>query len=563
MSLTYPEERAFDSSIPSENWFFYWKTSPTLWEAKLNYFPDNFPIFIPVFWGLHAQANGSYEFTDHTPETNLLKLSQLAKSLNKNLVFLVPLGPMPFLVNGGLPSFLARKLAHFENGLVMSVINFERKINKIYSYLERDVLLEYQRFTRSFGEFLKHHELNSDVYGFESGKILSNGLFKSYLEDYSPSFVKYYNFYKQKNAEVKTTENEFRNMINNMYVATARDNIAKNWVGELKVSFLGGSVEDLFLRSEDNEDIENYFTELFDSYTNLVIPSSLLLPPSDTKKVVDRCINEMTNRRYLMECMHKASYQEENFELTPLNFFNVIHDNSNGFLEQSGLMAYLESNFKWCYNFTNINMLENQNDFHERITLINGQAIDATNFTKLINYFLAGNKIILDTQYLDENLLKKLEYFALENNLETQNILLHTKLTYYKLQAGEIILYNSESLKAKNHSTQNEFWKKMINYFDLHHLDIQEDNKNPLVYFWRRRDVTNRELNFQEIRRVSIFNNSHVKKSCVLNFPDNFAVQKILDETGVKLQHEGKNMKIEFKPYAKVAIEFGFYNERN
>ena len=106
MSLTTPLLKEEDSIFPGESWFFYWKTSPALWEEKVKSCVSRY-LICPIFWGQHVTPEGHYDFGESVPECGLKKLVDIAKAYGKEVIFFLPLGPAPFLPNGGVP-FLFR-----------------------------------------------------------------------------------------------------------------------------------------------------------------------------------------------------------------------------------------------------------------------------------------------------------------------------------------------------------------------------------------------------------------------------------------------------------------------
>ena len=80
-----------DSVFPGENWFFYWKTSASLWAEKLKLFQGNSKVIIPINWAFHSETGDNYDFAKQKPETDLKKLVDVVRSVNLEPVFLLPL----------------------------------------------------------------------------------------------------------------------------------------------------------------------------------------------------------------------------------------------------------------------------------------------------------------------------------------------------------------------------------------------------------------------------------------------------------------------------------------
>ena len=88
MSLTTPVLNDYDSVFPGENWFFYWKTSASLWKTKLASIQGTGQVFVPMNWAFHSESGESFDFADQKPETDLVKLCNEAKEVGKEVVHL-------------------------------------------------------------------------------------------------------------------------------------------------------------------------------------------------------------------------------------------------------------------------------------------------------------------------------------------------------------------------------------------------------------------------------------------------------------------------------------------
>ena len=152
MTLTTPVPRDLDTVFPGENWFFYWKTSASLWKNKLQEFPGT-KIIIPVNWSFHSETGDQFDFDEHRPETNLKKLVEIAESVGKQVIFFLPLTPAPFLSNGGLPHLLARGLALNNEQMAYGIIDADDNLIKIYSFFDPRVFEAFDRFVKKLGQY--------------------------------------------------------------------------------------------------------------------------------------------------------------------------------------------------------------------------------------------------------------------------------------------------------------------------------------------------------------------------------------------------------------------------
>src|SRR6476620_8210424 len=82
---------------PGEQWFFYWKTSAALWEARILELPREEIVFLPLNWGMHAEGEGKWDFGQSLPERDLGRLANLLTQHGRKFTWLLPLTPSPFL----------------------------------------------------------------------------------------------------------------------------------------------------------------------------------------------------------------------------------------------------------------------------------------------------------------------------------------------------------------------------------------------------------------------------------------------------------------------------------
>ncbi|MEX0797848.1 MAG: hypothetical protein WD025_00285, partial [Bacteriovoracaceae bacterium] len=265
MQLTTPEERDYDTVFPGENWFFFWRTSPSLWENKLREYQGPNPIFIPLFWGLHSESPEQHDFGGNRPETDIKRLYDTAKALGKEVVFLVPVAPAPFLPNGGLPSYLARNMVVNEQDLASATIDSDGRLNKLFSFFDPRVFQAFRRFTWSLGRYFTEKAIACEVYGADSHYLSANGGSQSFFEDKSLIFERGFSRYLAQLKEegdlnlsegenskaLELLKDEYSGQIKSLYAQAAGEALSANWSGVLKFGFLGGAPHEIFSRSSE------------------------------------------------------------------------------------------------------------------------------------------------------------------------------------------------------------------------------------------------------------------------------------------------------------------------
>ena len=281
------QKRDFDFLFPGENWFFYWKTTASLWETKLGQCPEGIRVFVPINWAFHSETGDTFDFADVRPETDLKRLLDTARKGGRELTFLIPLGPCPFLPNGGLPVLLARILAMDEDAHPQVFVDREGNLNRFYSFFDQRVFKAFSKFVRQLGRYFSQSGINSDVLGFHPGSMEGEE-FRPYLLDSSRAFrsalAQYVQIQRKEQKEEPTPEHgqkwesDFAATIGNLYYQEAHAALKSNWEGAIHVNFLGGGLRSLFDRAFENDSALSYFPPVFEAVTHGRWPSSVLLP---------------------------------------------------------------------------------------------------------------------------------------------------------------------------------------------------------------------------------------------------------------------------------------------
>ena len=170
----------------NDNWFYYWKTSLSLWKEKIEAFPFN-QVIVPIYWSFHAEKQNFADFGTQRPETNLKRIQELGQELGKKIIFFIPLGPAPIFPHGGIPPYLIDTLSQNLQGHAYTILNKERMYNKIYSFFDPKIFKEYGNFLKELGEYFIKEKINVDLYGMNCG-YFSGKSFISYFNDRSNCF---------------------------------------------------------------------------------------------------------------------------------------------------------------------------------------------------------------------------------------------------------------------------------------------------------------------------------------------------------------------------------------
>lgn len=578
MQLTTPELREYDTVFPGENWFFYWKTSPSLWESKLREYQGPMPIFIPIFWGLHSENPDQYDFGTYRPETDLKKLFQIAANLGRELVIILPTTPAPYVPNGGIPPYLARTNIVNEDGMGLSIVDSEHRLNKLYSFFDPRVFQAYRKFVWHLGQYVTQSGFNCEVFNADIG-YLKDGIFTSYFEDKSIAFEQGFHRYlkqiesaepekieklKTNYAYEKVLKDDYAKLIKGLYIESVKEGVPGNWSGELKFALLGGAPLDIFARTNDMwENQSDTFNPFFNILVNELTPSSVLLSPSLKKGVLLKAFKDIISSSLITSHMNNTLYEDDlQTSFKPLVYFNLYnnseHDDFYHLLNGGGLKYYFDREHAWTYRILNKQFkLEPDFDDENQVHFFYGRLLSNEDFNQILKLFMNGGKIFLDSSQLHEDISKKLSVFLTENSIETERINYLTPILKAKLGDGLILTYDNDKLSETSFMKKIGFWETMIKFLKLKTLKIEVDEG--LYYLWRNRSSNTYELNYEEIRRVSVYNPTSYKRKATILSSNNFAFLKTVDETNSNVRSTPIGIEIDLMPNGSVSIDYGFY----
>lgn len=573
MSLSTPDTDYRDPVFPGENWFFYWKTSPTLWESKLQEYNGIGPIFVPIFWGFHSEYEDVFDFANTKPETDLAKLYQIAQAQGKELIFLMSVTPMPFLPNGGLPAYLARNIAMDDNGMIISVFDQDNRLNKMYSFFDPKVFMGFKKFTFALGQYFSSKGISSQIYSCECYRFEKERVV-SFLEDSSKSYDSGLSRYIQQNKLQENIESiedeelvkkEYSKLIDELYKSCLTETVSGHFSGNLKFCFLGAGVDKVFSRSSEYwEHSSDYFMPMFEMMIHNFIPSSALLPNALKEGVLNRSLKNIVTKGLLGKFLTEGLYEDAlSMSFKPLYFFEFFKEAKGNSLfsrwfRDIGLSYFFNSKFCLSYNVNDKFSFEpEEDDCEQKVFFFRGNQIDQNSFNHFIKLFMSGGKIILDISELDEVTEKKIHIFVSENNLKQESVSYLTSITHITLGDGILILFDGRKLQDAPISKINSFWEKVIDYMGFKHLELQ--NEEGIFYHWKTRQASSLELDYGEIRRLSIYNPTSYKKKVRLFSNKNFALLKVVDSERSDINSTPVGLDLKLQPGGSLSLDFGYF----
>lgn len=569
--MTYLEKaKQFDPVCPGEQWFFYWKTSASHWGSRIMQFPQGEVIFIPLYWGLHADSQAGWDFSQNVPERDLLRLVQLLTQHGRKFCWILPLTPAPFLPNGGVPVFSARTLSVTKEGVHLAILDHESSLHKIFSFFEPKVWEAYSGFLAAFGSFLSQNKIKSPVWGAQFS-FFQDGEKHSYHEDCSVAFEQGFSrFLKQAHPEGTelsepkeevNLKNKFSEEVGKLFVTTAQEELAPYWMGVQNIIVLGGSPKETILRSlACGKSQLEYTRDLFRHFINSEWISSSLLTAQEKKDSLHWILNEHFGPREIDQRYHYDVYKGDlTSEFRPFGVVDIFGGKKENHFGKTGLLNFLDSHFRWLYqNYDELIFTPEWIDVnHNKIKFFHGEDLTRITFGQLLKLFMMGQRILLDTSGLGEGLDKRLQIFLLENNIKSQSVNFMTTTEICELGEGKLILFDGK--KLIQNPAREKFWDHIFRYLDLVQPEMMMDED--VFSLWRIRATTPHELSYLDVRRVNLYNPTSYKKSVTIKTQKHFAFMKTIDPTRANARSTPHGVDIDLLPNGKIALDFGHYEE--
>ena len=559
-----------DVVFPGEQWFFYWKTSAAMWESKISHTPKDEILFLPLYWGLHAPKEGEWDFGDLSPEADLKRLIQVCGAHRRQVAILLPMSPMPFLPNGGMPVHVTRHHSINSHGLMKAGVDHEGKLHKFYSFYGAKVFQSYLEFVDTLHKYLTKHKLHVPIFGLEGREFSLN--FNSTREDYSPAFDQSFSrFLKQKYSQEAEQladpkkeiilKREFQEASGELFSEAAAEILQSWYKGHANIVFIGAREDDLMIRSVgDGLSSSDVMLQSLICLNQGRIPSSSLLTTQEKTPLLSRFLYEQLSGSHLeRELTLKSRPEELTDELIPLEFFYLWEKDqqAEASLRAQGFVPYLEKYFRWGYRF----LQHFETEFlgpdleQERIKVARLQGMSRSEMAQLLKLFLMGQKVIIDRSGWSEEQEKRFHLFLAENNLDTQRVNFKTSILITKLGEGRLFVYDGAALSLQSKTDQVQFWQHLMNYLELKHLmpEIEEG----IIWRWKVRATSHEDLNYQEIRRIYLYNPTSYKKTALIPVHKSFAFLRQLDPMATKVKSTPHGVEIELLPHGAVNLDFG------
>jgi hypothetical protein len=569
--------------LDGESWFFYWKISSSLWKSRIESdYPHCKRLVVPINWSLHHVAKDRFDFAQERPETNLKRLVHVANEAGKEIVFVMPLGPCPFIVNGGMPSHLAKSPAFHANLTPQKITNQDGSFNQLYSFYDPRVFLEYAQFANLLGQYLSRSGVASPVFSTEYG-FYNRNFFQSLFEDWSETFEQAFFRYLQSTykhdyekiiheieenfMQRELREVEFRNQIKHLYLGSIEEGLAANYENHMNVHLLNGLQNKAFSLFPNSASFTDIAREVSFCHIRSEIATSVLLDQKSKNKM----LNELYEEFIANEIYSRKFEGQEISESVALGFEGLCHfevyDHFSSqvyepLVQQNGLVKYLDEEFGTSYYIDSIGNFkpvgEESETAYDPVRYFASPYLDEKVFGDILRMFMDGHNIILDRSGMDPDLLKRLELFLLENNLNVEKVQFHIEVHHIKLGHGRLTVFKGHELAQLEAPKQQNFWEKVIGSFEIPYIKVPQ--ADTLMSFWRTRPANTNELSYEEVRRLTLVNTTSYRKKLEIELKKNFVIKKVVGEEKVNVEHKGNQLNLDVMPGGKISIDMGVFS---
>lgn len=577
--LTTPVIKDEDTVFPGENWFLYWKTSASLWKSKIESLRGVNKIIIPVNWGFHSDTGDNVDFAGEKPETDLKKLVHICEDLGKEAILILPISPVPYLPNGGIPFLLARTESLNSTMVFGSALDADGVINQFYSFFDPRVYKAFTKFTRELSHYISQSGMNVSLWAYESG-YFNNGLFHSYLHDRSSAFDQgFTRFLQAKKAEDEensavssgqkedSLRKEYESMIRELYLESIKNDLGFCYQGMKKIGYVLGRPHDIFISSVENAADSRIIDEVLMMSRYDIIPSTMLVPARLKKGLINIFRDTVLSSTYIEETFEDKTIQNKSeFVFHPSSTFSFVCQKEDKEtlkdLTDSGVINFVDEYLKYDYDFNDLSEFswEDELESSRYFYYFTGRDLDLRSLSAALKMFMNGLNVFIDKKNLDDKLLRRLESFYIENDLEIERIRYLCLIETISMGEGRLFIFDSSEFEdlqkdGQKSDKKRQFWNKVFDSLDFKYPEIIAEEG--LRYTWFDRGVASSELKFERVKRVSFFNPTSYKKKVKVRYPSQFIFQKSIDEKNVSMNNTTHEIELYFLPKGSVSLDFG------
>lgn len=584
-TLTTPDLKNLSQNFfHGENWFCYWKSSSTLWANKLEQYHGPTPLFVPLLWSHHVHKTMpsgtethpkiSIDFGHKKQDSNILEVFRLAQSLGIDAALVIPVGPLPFVTAGGLPTWLCESVSLNKDGFAKIAIDDQQRIHKAYSFYSPKVFKEFVQLLNTLADLIKSKGLSVKVYSMSAYYVdPMTQKIESFFEDYSQvaeqSLARYFASLKsseQNLVSAKVTEKQwidFHSQMNGLYIQSIKEIFAGYYQDNLPIVFSKASpLSALSSVSMSNEEVQ-CLDFIKTCWQSTMIPSFVTGTYGNTP--VQKLYQATSPHDWMKDFTHEGSQNLHRTNFIPFKLIEILSDKES--LDKMGLLPILNESFHGSWS----NILQFTSEAVEswenpKSIILNSKIsplVPSQNnhqdplIQTIIKAVMGGHQLAINREILSQNQIRLLEQFFYQNQLKKILVSHYCPLEFVSIgHAGKICLYNFSEVENSTNDLQKAFWKQLLRLFEVSFVPwtVSAD----IEVLWLERESSSQDLYYEQIRRVILFNkSSESKELCITRDKKHFLI-KIIDPTGAEVVTKPQAIDVKFQPQGFVILDFGY-----
>lgn len=546
-------------SYLNEGFFLYWKSPRQNWDKIILGNPSKKYLIIPINWALHV-VNGKVHFGDGSDELSLESLIRLGVEHGKKVILSVAITPNPLLENGGVPLEIDGDLSFSSSGFPKFFSPNSKDLLKVRSFYSPEVFKEFSKFLKSFGKFLSYIDLPYDVASTEYVSFSQSGICHSLIEDFGPAQVDSFEKFKQ-HAGDEANAGFLETMILDLYEESIKENCQADFIGRLKVNILGTRNEDSINNVFNSIDQVSFNKSLINCFKNNIYPISIDSITTEND-LLSRQYESLMSSSYIEDCLRTSSLTNDKASLSMISHLSFFHGKrldqyrAKELISKTLEVVDKSLGFSSSSKLYELTKLEIDEGVDSELIYLVGSSFKDDEVGLIKKLFFSGKKIIFDTNGVSDSFLSEFKLNFCSKEIKKSKLNLEVDLFIYELGTAVMILFDSSHLFSRSTDTCQEFWNKIIYAAEIDFLKMS--GVEDIDYIWRKRPIRSNELNFEEIRRLNIFNPHNEEKTIVLEPSERFFLLKKVDEFKAILNRRtSRELMISLSPKGSVGIEFG------
>lgn len=560
LSLRTPETNQSNNfNYLSEGLFLYWKSPRQNWDKIISESASKKYLIIPINWAIHF-VNGKIHFGDGSDDLSLESLIRLGVDHGKKVVLSIAITPNPLVSNGGVPSQINGDSSFTDFDIPRFFCDGKGSFSRAKSFYSPEVFTEFSRFTKALGKFLSYIDLPYDVAATEYVFFSEDGICKSMIQDFGPAQRESLEKFKQHAGE-GANPGFLETMILDLYEESVRESCSEDYVGRLKVSVLGTRPEDSINAVFGSKDSPSYNKSLINCFKNSVYPVSLSDIREDNE-LLSRQFNSLMNSSYLEDCLKTSSLTNDRPSLSMVSHLKFFHGRTLDQFEANKLISRTLKTIDKRLGFSSssklheLTKIEVDEGLDTELIFLIGKSFRSSEIGVIKKLFFSGKKIIFDTSSIDESFMAEFNIHFSSREIKKSKLTLETDLQIFEMGSSVMILLDSDELFSNSEELCEEFWSKVIYAAEIDFLKMS--GADDVDYIWRKRPIKSNELNFEEIRRLNIYNPHNVERVITLEPSDRFFLLKKIDDHNATINRKtSRELVIDLAPKGSVGVEFG------